>query len=320
VKVKHPLEGVLLDQRYKILDPIARGGVGLVFEAHDCALERRVAIKVVTNTQSRESIFRLQREAVLIAGINHVNVCTVFDTGRLPDGLPYVVMERLYGETVAERTRANAAPPIHAALAMDIVLQLLSGLSAAHGRHVIHRDLKPSNLFLVDRGRARPPLVKILDFGFAKDLSRPPDGGYHTNQGIIVGTPRYMAPEVLYGGTASIFSDIFSCGLILCELLTGEHPYNAAGRNPLLIAEAVRNGPRIDFEAKGLSQEVEWVLLKALATTPEQRFSTAREMRYRLSKASKVRLHPGSPLPKLDANWEEDGPSSGVPSSGSSRY
>ncbi len=284
--VKVLAAGTVLGGKYEIIEPIARGGIGIVFEAEDRTLERRVAIKIVTDPLAREAAKRLRREAILVAGIHHPNVCVVYDIGELPNGQPYIVMERLHGQTLAQRLRREG--PLTPDLACEAMCQVLSGLDAAHLEEVIHRDLKPSNIFAVDL-RGANPLMKVLDFGCAKDVSAAPPANPLTAPGRAIGTPLYMAPEVMLGLPATVTSDIFACGLMLFEMLTGQHAFE--GSSTVDIATSIVRGAPKDLHAtcsRPITSALERVVLRALAKNASERFTSAHEMRCALASAAKV--------------------------------
>ena len=218
---RHPLHGAVIDGRYKIGRRIGSGGMGAVFEAVHIGLDRRVAVKVVSRS-NRDSRSRLRKEGAIIASLHHPNLCDVYDIGRMPDGAPYLVLELLGGETLAARMKRVHRLPVGEVL--DIFTQILSGLRCAHAAGIIHRDLKPANIFLVERlGCAS--LVKILDFGLAKNVHRRLDETALTRPGRSVGTPAYMSPEQILGGTVDARSDLFAIGILLFHALTKEHPF-----------------------------------------------------------------------------------------------
>jgi eukaryotic-like serine/threonine-protein kinase len=218
---RHRLIGTFIDGKYEIIRRIGVGGMGEVFEAHNRLLSRPVAIKIVART-TPEAIERLRREARVIASIQHPNICDVYDVGNMPDGCPYLVLERLNGETLNDLLRRERR--LSASRAIGIFEQILSGLQHAHAAGILHRDLKPANVFLVERV-GLPPLVKLLDFGFAKEISG--RAIKVTRPGNTCGTPGYMSPEQLEARELDYRSDIFSVGIMLFEALGGAHPFYA---------------------------------------------------------------------------------------------
>jgi serine/threonine protein kinase len=266
------LRGTLLATKYRIQRSIGAGGMGEVFEADDLVLRRKVAIKVVVNPTSKEALVRLVREAQLVSAMQHPNICAIYEVGALESGAPFLVLERLRGETLASRLRRG---PLPYRVAIDLMIQILSGIDAAHRASIVHRDLKPENVFLSER-LGLPPHVKILDFGFAKDLSGQ-RAGQLTRPGVAVGTPRYMSPEQLLGKGADPRTDIFAVGLVFFETLTGKHPFEAA-TIPMLNVNVVRGNPT---KLSKLRPDLRWlepVFERALARNRADRYPSAPAM------------------------------------------
>lgn len=227
--LQHPLAGTLFDESFEIVRRIGKGGMNEVFEARQRATGLLVALKVVRDA-SRDGASRLKREAEIIGALAHRNICAPLGAGATPDGRPYLVLERLEGETLETKLHGGRRLSVQSALA--IFMQILAALAHAHERGIVHRDIKPSNIFLVDRGEAGP-LVKVLDFGLAFDTIR--RGARMTRPGRSLGTPRYMAPEQLIGSPVTPAADLFAVALMLYEALAGEHPFAA-----LTIKETAR--------------------------------------------------------------------------------
>ena len=206
---------------YQIVGRLGAGGMGEVYRARDPRLDRSVAVKVLTSSRgsTSEELERFEREARAIARVSHPNICAVYDVGQ-DEGVPFLVMELLEGETLAERL-VRGPVPIDAALA--IATQIAEALDELHSKGVIHRDLKPSNVMLTASG------VKLLDFGLAKLR----DGEYQdkvekatkslhlTGQGTVLGTLPYMAPEQVEGRPADTRTDTFALGVVLYKMITG---------------------------------------------------------------------------------------------------
>jgi serine/threonine-protein kinase len=272
---QHPLIGKSIDERYTVVKRIGSGGGGEVFEAEDAVLNKRVAIKVVsTANPDPEAIARLRREAAIIASIHHPNICDLSDVGSMPDSSPYLVLERLYGETLDQTLRRRRQLPLN--LAIELFRQMLSGAEASHAAGIIHRDLKPANVFIVEQDAANP-VVKLLDFGFAKDVS----GRLQqmTRPGRTCGTPSYMSPEQLLAKPLDPRSDLFSIGVMLYQAVAGRHPFAAAS-----IAEVsmqIVREPAHDLKAlnRNLPDALHDVIDRSLAKLPQQRFESALEMK-----------------------------------------
>lgn len=263
-----PLIGVVLDGRYKILRTIGSGGMGTVFEAENLQLRRLVAVKVVSRPDSQDALDRFAREASIISSVQHANICDVYDVGELPNGGPYIVLERLVGDTLAARMGGRQRLPLREVL--DIFVQILSGLHAAHCAQILHRDLKPQNVFLVQRSGCGP-LVKIVDFGLARDLSATASKRL-TKPGRLCGTLQYMSPEQLRGEQLDQRSDVFSLGVLLYEVLTGRHPFAARS-----VLELQTNILRVDAPPvsrlrpeipRSLEEMVSWAMLRNPAQRP----------------------------------------------------
>ena len=247
--------------RFRLEFRLGRGGMGLVYEATDIQLQRKVAVKLILEDSIKDSgaLDRFRREAHVLASFQHVNVVTLFDAGVASGGRPFLVMERLNGRTLREELNSTIRLPGREV--RSIVRQLCAALSSAHRRSLIHRDLKPENIFLCDDGTQR--LVKILDFGLAKllmETSNPtPSTRLSTLTGQIVGTPAYMAPELLLGAKPERSCDIWSLAIITYEMLTGERPSFA------------RDGALIDSSAEGLPRGWRDFFRWSLADEPSQR-------------------------------------------------
>src|SRR5689334_9563189 len=208
---------------YEVIAPIGAGGMGEVYRARDKRLGRDVAIKVLPEsfTTDRERLARFEREARLLASINHPNIAQIYGLDGDP---PFIVMELVDGETLADKLSAHVGLPTSDALA--IARQLIEALEAAHERGIVHRDLKPANIKITTDG-----VLKVLDFGLAKaadhettaaDLSQSPTvTSDHTRDGVILGTAAYMSPEQARGKPVDKRSDIWAFGCVLFELLTG---------------------------------------------------------------------------------------------------
>ncbi|HEU4690160.1 MAG TPA: protein kinase, partial [Vicinamibacterales bacterium] len=254
--------------RYEIEMLVATGGMGEVYRARDPQLDRDVGIKVLPYRDgiSDDQLARFRREARAAAALNHPNILTVFDVGIDRD-TPFVVAELLEGETLRARM---AREPLSIDEATDIARQIASGLAAAHDKGIIHRDLKPGNLFVTADG-----VVKILDFGLAKQTARPADPtSALTNNGVVMGTAGYMSPEQVRGEEASARSDIFSLGAVLYEMLAGERAFTGASAFETMNA-VLTSEPRA---LKALPPALRAVVARCLASDPANRFSSAHEV------------------------------------------
>lgn len=218
----HALIGRVIDGRYTITEHVARGGMASVFQAHDERLDRTVAVKIMHQGLGEEFQERFVREARSAARLNHSHIVSVFDQGS--DGeLTYLVMEYVDGPTLRDVMRAEAPMPAQRALA--ITEEMLIGLSAAHTAGIIHRDIKPENVLITRSGRA-----KVVDFGLARAVSSATTATSHT----LIGTISYLAPEIVVNEGSDARSDVYACGAILYEMLTGHKPHD--GDSPIQIA------------------------------------------------------------------------------------
>jgi len=247
---------------YQIVAPLGAGGMGEVYRAHDDRLGRNVAIKVLPSEVSADPQRRrrFEREARAIAAMNHPHICAVHDVGR-QDGVDFLVMELLDGESLADRISRGPLPLDEA---VRIGLTVVETLAAVHERGLVHRDLKPANIFMTRHG------VKLLDFGLARDVA-PADGvdTRLTQQGVVMGTPRYLAPEQLRGQAVDHRSDIFAAGAVIYEMLTGRAAFDAPTLVDVLHAVAFEHPPPLP---SGMAPvHVEQALRQALAKDPAGR-------------------------------------------------
>jgi len=269
------LLGVPLGGRYVPRFVLGEGGNARVYLADDHRTGGAVALKVLLETRRNvEGIARLEREGRIAGPLNHPNVCRVTDMGQLADNSPFIVMELLAGESLAARISRVGRFPIDEAV--DVIFQVLAGLSAAHRRGFVHRDVTPTNIFLTPVG-PRSTLVKVIDFGgaLAEDGSTP-EGLPLTAAGIVVGTPLYMTPEQAQG--SRVFdsrTDIFVCGTILYQLLTGQPRFQAPNLRKLMEAVAFRSPPPIPTLRPDVPPGLVAVVEQAMARDRELRFATA---------------------------------------------
>ncbi len=266
-----PLIGRLVDGRYRVRARIARGGMATVYVATDLRLERRVALKVMHSHLSDDSVFqgRFIQEARAAARLADPHVVNVFDQGQ-DDDMAYLVMEYLPGITLRELVRDQKRLSVRQTITiMDAVL---SGLAAAHRAGIVHRDVKPENVLLAEDGR-----IKIGDFGLARATTANTASGQ-----MLLGTIAYLAPELVTRGTADARSDIYSLGIMLYEMLTGEQPYK--GEQPMQIAyqHATDTVPRPSVRAPGTPEALDELVLWATERDPAARPADADEMLARL--------------------------------------
>src|SRR6266404_5518150 len=269
---------------YRVLEKLGTGGMGIVYKAQDLRLERYVALKFLPDNlvNDPQALERFRREALAASALNHANICTVHDIGE-QNGKPFLAMEFIEGETL--RQHVNGKPlPTEEILSLGI--QIADALDAAHTEGIIHRDIKPANIFVTKRGQA-----KVLDFGLAKLISKRDDATEVSDSshpglenpisivGVISGTPSYVSPEQIRGDDLDVRADIFSLGLLLYEMATGQKafPGNTGG----VIIEAILSRPPVSARALNpeLSPELEAIINKAIEKDKDLRYQSAAELR-----------------------------------------
>jgi serine/threonine protein kinase len=269
--------GAEIDRKYRVVRELGTGAMGSVYEAEHLVLRRRVAIKLLHAVRVREPIAlqRFEREARAASSIGSRHVIAILDYGETPGGEPYLVMEYLAGETLADRLERHRV--LDAEELVPIVAQVLAGLEAAHAAGIVHRDLKPQNVWLCAGGGELPvDFVKLLDFGVAKLRS---ECIQLTEAGTLIGTPRFMAPEQLLGETTADHRvDLYAAAVILFRALSGRWPFPAETLDTL-IYEALHTEPlRLDALMPSISPRIAAVVARALARSPADRYPTARAM------------------------------------------
>jgi len=256
---------------FRILREVARGGMGVVFEAEQVRLGRPVALKMLHPTLTVDGDFlrRFEREAKTLARLNHENIVNVIDFFE-HENRYFLALEFVEGETLSRRLRrcARQGRFFSVGEAAAVAWQVAQALAFAHDRGIIHRDLKPDNIMLTSRGRA-----KVMDFGIARTLG----GSTDTETGTRVGTPDYMAPEQLKGQSADARSDLFSLGVILYEMISGRRPYSQSD----LLRSDGGNGPEIVWDDSILppgNGRLRPILTRLLAVEADQRYATANDL------------------------------------------
>lgn len=276
---------------YEILAPLGAGGMGEVWKAKDTRLDRFVAVKVLPEhlAKSPEALARFEREAKAVAALNHPNITGIFDIGNV-DGLAYVAMELLEGETL--RTRLEQGP-LTPKRATELAIQLAQGLAAAHEKGVVHRDLKPDNLWITKEGR-----LKILDFGLAKQLPGLGQGSdsylptaaiqaeHHTEKGMILGTLGYMSPEQVRGEAVDARADLFSFGVVLFELLTGKRAFARDTASDTMAAILRDDPPELEGTSRPIPLALRRIIDHCLEKAPSLRFQDARDVAFALESLS----------------------------------
>jgi DNA helicase II / ATP-dependent DNA helicase PcrA len=301
------MQAVLVETiaHYRIIEPIGAGGMGQVYKAYDNKLQRVVALKVlppeyVSQPDRRRRFFQEARAA---SALTHPHILTVYEVGE-DDGKPYIAMEYVEGQTLRQKIKASA---LELKEAVEIAIQIAAGLARAHELGIIHRDLKPENLML-----SRDGYAKILDFGLAKlvaerDRALVADSeqktlirGIETESGTLMGTVNYMAPEQLLGQRVDRRCDVFSFGVVLCEMLTGKAPFVHENRIDTMHAILHRDPQFPGDNRSQLPSDVQRVLTKALAKAPKERYQSIEDLASEL-KQIKRDLDLGKTLPLSSA-------------------
>ena len=280
-------EGQIISH-YRVLSKLGSGGMGVVYEAEDMRLGRRVALKFLPEAMARDprTLQRFEREARAASSLNHPSICTIYEVEER-DHQPVIVMELLEGKSLKERIQEGNITPEEL---LESGIQVSDALAAAHAKGIIHRDIKPANLFLVEGGR-----VKILDFGLAKVAGSPLEDGVDaeslTAEGVIPGTTAYMSPEQIGGEEIDGRSDLFSLGVVLYEMAAGKRPF--AGKNRVLLMHAILN-EKPDPPSRAnptIPKELDSIIGRCMEKGREQRYQFAADIcldlkRLRESRAS----------------------------------
>ncbi len=264
---------------YKILSPLGKGGMGEVFLAEDSKLGRKVALKFLPTSllSDPDRLRRFELEARAASALNQPNILTIHEIGEV-DQRRFIATEYIEGETLRQRMRSG---PLTVIEALGIAEQVALALGAAHAAGIIHRDIKPENIMLRGDG-----LVKILDFGLAK-LAKQKDSGpedaatrgfVKTSTGIVMGTVAYMSPEQARGLTVDARTDIWSLGTLLYEMIGGRPAFGGETTSDVLVSVLDRNPPSLALAVPGISETVEFIVMKALTKEREERYQTSREM------------------------------------------
>ena len=288
---------VIAGTRYRVLRLIGVGGMGSVYDVEHIELGKRFVLKALLRELSRREDLaqRLRNEWRALARLQHENIVNVTDAGTSGGGVPFYVMERLEGDTLAALLRRRRR--IHVLEAVNIAASVLEALSAAHDIGIIHRDVKPANVFMVNGGG-----VKLLDFGIAKIADAT---SVVTARGLAVGTPRYMSPEQARGERVDGRSDVYASALILFEMIAGVGPFDdARDANELLLAHLAREAPPLSSLVMGVSPELERILALMLAKDCRQRPAHAREAAQTLREfALRQRSAPATDVPTAEAGY-----------------
>jgi serine/threonine-protein kinase len=312
-----PLIGTRIDARYDVVSILGEGGMGRIYHVRHAALDRPFAMKVLRPelAQDADLASRFIFEAKATASVKHPNVVQITDFGRMPDGVPYFVMELLVGHTLGELIKAGG--PLPAARAVRILRKVAGALASAHAAGVVHRDLKPDNVFLIggsrdvapvddpERGRSLALLsygadVRVVDFGAAKIVG----SSRVTRAGVVFGTPHYMSPEQASGDELDQRADIYSLGVIMYEMFTGRVPFEADTYMGVLTQHMfVRPTPpsQVCETAKELG-ELEAITLKCLEKRPGDRYASMDDVVLAIDQLVELRGDDGMP-PTPSSAW-----------------
>jgi serine/threonine-protein kinase len=277
-----PLVGRWMGGRFQLTSLIARGGMAAVYRAKQSPFGRVCAVKLLGPDQASggDGGWALDRrfalESTITAGLNHPNIVTIFDSGRTEDGIQYLAMEYLTGRTLLRAIREAGA--LSEQRAVHIARQVCRALGAAHAMGVVHRDVKPANVFLVE-GHEEPDLVKLLDFGlvtrFAGERGEELTGG-----NLLLGSPRYMAPEQIRAEAVDARTDVYALGVVIYEMVTGRAPFEGPGSGRVLAAHLDEAVPPMRTRDGGTpSPRLEQVVRRCLEKRPDRRFASMDEVR-----------------------------------------
>ncbi|HEX2097923.1 MAG TPA: protein kinase, partial [Rubrobacteraceae bacterium] len=260
------MQHTVVDNRYTLVEPLGSGGMAEVYLARDKILERDVALKVLDTryAEDQEFVERFRREARSAASLSHPNIVYIYDQGRSKDGAYYIAMEYVSQGTLKDRIRRDGA--LKPAAVVGVTLQIADALQAAHEKGVIHRDIKPQNVLVTEKGD-----IKVTDFGIARATST----STLTSTDHVLGTADYMSPEQARGEPAGPESDLYSLGVVLYEMLTGNLPYDTGSA----LAQAIKHVNELPPSPKEVNPEAPEALdaltMKLLAKNPEDRYPSA---------------------------------------------
>ena len=262
------IRGQKINDRYQIIRTIGEGGMANVYLAHDLILDRDVAVKILRGDLADDEKFvrRFQREAIAASSLSHPNIVEMYDVGE-DDGKYYIVMEYVEGKTLKSLVKKRGGLTLPEVI--DIMTQLTSAIACAHDSNIIHRDIKPQNVLIKEDG-----IVKITDFGIAMALN----SNELTQTNSVMGSVHYLPPEQANGKGATLKSDIYSLGIVMFELLTGQLPFKGDNAVEIAIKQMKNQIPSVCNINSLIPQSVENIILKACAKNPKNRYNTVVEM------------------------------------------
>ncbi len=288
--------GIEIAGRYVADRRIAIGGFGAIYRGQETISGRPIALKIMHRELAGDGnlVARFRREGTVLRKLLNVHAVATYEVGETGDGLPFIAMELLEGDTLLATFRNEGRLPWRRVF--EIAKCICSALGEAHELGIVHRDLKPANVFL-----AAGDVVKVLDFGIAKILSNSEvsDPRELTIMGTAVGTLEYMAPEQLMGGRADPRTDLYTLGVVMYETITGRRPFNAAGLE--LLTEQLTTHPPPPSSITAVPSEVDAILLRCLAQDIEVRFTSAADLARSLDEA--IAAHPWPPPPAVQDTW-----------------
>ncbi|AKT41720.1 serine/threonine-protein kinase [Chondromyces crocatus] len=289
--------GMVVGGRYQVRGLIGAGGMAEVFLAQDKTTGDPVAVKILNARHLKDPMkkARFMLEATAGAKIRHDNVLEVLDVGLRDDGAPYLVMEYLSGESLGDWLRRERV--MNAAMALPLLIQIASGLAAAHRAGIVHRDIKPGNVFLIGE-RGAPHTAKVVDFGFA----RLAEFRGLTQAGMAVGTIEYMAPEQAVGDAAEVRTDIYGLGVVMYRMFTGRIPFSMRNDAELLAHHFLVPPPPPSLGQEGIAPRIEAVVRKALRKNLDNRYATMDALIGDLERVT----HPSGPTVALAPITEPD--------------
>lgn len=283
--------GHLLNERYEIIRQLGKGGMGEVFLAEDTKIKRQVSLKVLHSNiaSNKERLRRFHQEAKAVSALNHPHIMTIYEFDRTSDEIQFIVGEFIDGKTLNDyrnQTKLNIGE------VLEIAIQVASALSAAHEVGIVHRDIKPENIMI-----RRDGYIKVLDFGLAKLIKQSSPTGSDseaptielntTNPGTIMGTAAYMSPEQSRGAQIDHRTDLWSLGVVVYEMLTGEKPFPGDTPADILASVIYKEPLPVSSCLENVPAELEWIISKTLSKKPEGRYQTANELRADFEKIKK---------------------------------
>ena len=262
------MKGQKISDRYQIIKTIGEGGMANVYLAYDTILDRDVAVKVLRGDLATDDTFvrRFQREALSASSLSHPNIIEVYDVGE-DNGSYYIVMEYIKGKHLKQLLKQRGKLTLTEVV--DIMLQVTDGMSVAHDNYIIHRDIKPQNIMILENG-----LIKITDFGIAMALN----STQLTQTNSVMGSVHYLPPEQASGKGATIQSDVYSMGILMYELLTGELPFRGDNAVEIALKQIKEPFPSVRDKVPSIPQSIENIIYKATAKNTKNRYSDAREL------------------------------------------